>query len=605
MPVSEIREVLVTLAGYNNRWQSEDNNQCETQLSSDGEILPNARRTLLNDLLVTGSVYRNLVALTVKLRESPSLLVNAVCAEINKHLRGYTEFIGQLEARVVERDTTLTKGQDQVSLTVLRSVVQPHAQILYHLRDITSTLRAVVDEDDKTNTAVLLSSLRMQTLTGYPRMKHIADGFLGLAEKVYLQQIRAWCLYGTLLSNYPGDFLVQQSSTTQGHVLNLQLCPDYIYHETAVNIFRIGHIRARLHEHYPLYSAGSYESEYIHLHDAILGRICLPIDPDYLQSTIIELQKSFSENVLTKAIPKSLFSSLLALIQGYCMLDDGYFALQLVTCVEQDFRSFRARDMGQLTDNVVQAIFAKSLSKKSIARKDSESTDADLEEQNAVDDSIFSLTLAKTHNADSSIDHTSFKDLLFGLPIDMHISVGWPMDVLLLEEDITIYTDIFHYLIAIRRAQQLLQDLWRGRRDEIKHPTTSRATWTTAFRVLYFLESLSEYHHADLIGQFRKRVQTMLVEGLEVYDLIGLAARHRLELHKLRGRILYKNRIPMASLRKLLISVDLMLNALRSNRSEALSKHSIDMLECIDTFKEQISLEPGTEGLLLKLQLGT
>lgn len=586
MAISVAREILLSLAAGDCRYIP----SLVEQGSTAGKICLSEHAQADGFMRLIAMRKRLQINLS-RTQKSNSLVVRAINSQVEVILQDHDELISKLEHKIIVQDPSLVNKLGQVSLISLWTSLSHLEQSIGHLNRVTDVACAMDEERANTNISDLCAFLSDQTITGYEALRPVADNFLQVAHRVLLQQIESWVIYGDLRSVHPKDFFIHEDRQHENaYKLDMDFCPALVETRTAATIYRLGLIRRSLHAHKPLYSKGSVETSFLKEHRELLSTIQLPCDSRVLRERIDALERSFSANVLVFAMPMRDLIGFLRFLDDHFLLRNGQFSLSLIETAQRDFRSMRSRDPGQLRNSTVQAILRKALSK--VASLDY--TDDELEETSQRSLSMRLADAETTHK-------TSFEDLLFGVHVKMAISIEWPLNVFVGQEELDHYSVLFSYLIALRRVEHLLQDLWRGRRSENKQPTISRTVWLTAFRALFFLESLSEFYHSNGISKFRKNISNMYPTDDEQYIPSVLAQRHRVELTGLLKAVLPQNEDLRQTLRKLLLEIELMLSSLRRGYHDRLVKHCIEVVDLIETATNLFEFEIGTEPLLFKL----
>ncbi|KAG5518764.1 hypothetical protein PMAC_002735 [Pneumocystis sp. 'macacae'] len=161
--------------------------------------------------------------------------------------------------------------------------------------------------------------------------------------------------------------------------------------------------------------------------------------------------------------------------------------------------------------------------------------------------------------------NTSFSDLLIGMPVILSFSIPWPLTLFFFEQDVKYYSNIFSYLIAVKQAQTCLSELWRKRRCIIVTPNRIiRSHWAIASYLLYFLGSLWEYFQTMIIQPEYRKFVTSFSKDFN-YDIDFLQALHQQFLTNLMKKLLLKNDYFLITLKKVLLSVNLVVSVIESS----------------------------------------
>lgn len=136
---------------------------------------------------------------------------------------------------------------------------------------------------------------------------------------------------------------------------------------------------------------------------------------------------------------------------------------------------------------------------------------------------------------------TPFMNFLFSVPVTMTISIVSPLDLFLSQPDLQIYTTVNSYLLAIRRAQIRLNDLWkitplrrhhppppgppysstRGGREGVRmlrerytsRSNVLRSTWATASAAVFFLSETEAYLQTEVVAGLWEGFERWMTTG--------------------------------------------------------------------------------------------
>lgn len=124
---------------------------------------------------------------------------------------------------------------------------------------------------------------------------------------------------------------------------------------------------------------------------------------------------------------------------------------------------------------------------------------------------------------------SEFSDYLLGTPLILNYALQWPLDLFLVPSDLQIYSHLFAYFSAVRRAQHITSECWtslsnaqRSRRrwtgpgseggteDSEARARLLRCGWGVLRRMLWFLDTLWGYLMNDVVGvQYRKFIDEL------------------------------------------------------------------------------------------------
>lgn len=121
-----------------------------------------------------------------------------------------------------------------------------------------------------------------------------------------------------------------------------------------------------------------------------------------------------------------------------------------------------------------------------------------------------------------------FSSVVLGAPVELRYRIGWPLDLFMTPSSIAAYSDIHAYLFALRDTHTRLVDAWarlswahrqrckRGERIDEAGRVLSKAVWSTARTMLFFLDQLLGHFMIDIIDVQHQRL-------LNDLDVVGLA----------------------------------------------------------------------------------
>ncbi len=126
---------------------------------------------------------------------------------------------------------------------------------------------------------------------------------------------------------------------------------------------------------------------------------------------------------------------------------------------------------------------------------------------------------AQPTTAAGGLGAARFDDYLIGVPAQLHYTAVFPLDLFLSASDLSAYSRIFSYLIAIKKVQSRVLDVWialsknqRGRRkftgtgeggvdakEEKQRARLLRCSWGTVRSMKWFLDTLLGHFQTDII----------------------------------------------------------------------------------------------------------
>ncbi|EPS41539.1 hypothetical protein H072_4576 [Dactylellina haptotyla CBS 200.50] len=420
--------------------------------------------------------------------------------------------------------------------------------------------------------AKIIDRLREDMHTGYPSIEELVLELLNTAELAWLRQVSTWVLYGRIPTFGAVDFMIREMATAaedddedlEDTVLLLDFAlsksnvPKFVTAQTASSILFVGRALHQIRRKGGLNKAGSKmgaapsvavaitsEKLLLQEHLDILQDLKTPLSPVLFQAAINSIRDSLSRNTLQTLLPTEQILDVLYILREFYLLGRGEFAIGLVEQAEESirkrmtrpalFKSKTGTSLGAVTvkDGEVGNVLKRTWAALYL-RQSEEQQDDRLDRAREVlylglankDAGAVGYTPGtgpiKVPLIVKNLDKTVFGDLLLGVPISLGFNLTWPLELFLTPQDLEIYQFLFHYLMAIRRAQMKLQALWqarrntavqgvalRGNKDGLKEKReklvarerSQRMAWATANLCVFFLESLGIYFQGNVIDQ--------------------------------------------------------------------------------------------------------
>ncbi|KAK6539021.1 hypothetical protein TWF694_010568 [Orbilia ellipsospora] len=421
----------------------------------------------------------------------------------------------------------------------------------------------------------IIDRLREDMHTGYPSIEELVIELLNTAELAWLRQVSTWVLYGRLPTFGAVDFMIREMATTaedeeedfEEAVLSMDFAlsksnvPKFVTAQTASSILFVGRALHQIRKKGGLNKAGAKNSTVIATttagmaitsekallqeHLNILQDLKSPLSAALFQAAINSIRDSLSRNTLQSLLPTEQILDVLMILREFYLLGRGEFAIGLVEQAEESvrqrmtrpalFKSKTGTSLGAITvkDGEVGNVLKKTWAALYL-RQSEEDHDDRLDRAREV----LYLSLANKNPSAmgytpgtgpikvplivKNLDKTVFGDLLLGVPISLGFNLTWPLELFLTPQDLEIYQFLFHYLMAIRRAQMKLQALWQARRNTavqgvalrgnkeglkerreklVMREKGQRMAWATANLCVFFLESLGIYFQGNVIDE--------------------------------------------------------------------------------------------------------
>ncbi|PGH34234.1 hypothetical protein GX50_02911 [[Emmonsia] crescens] len=556
-----LHEILIALSGHNSPLFDQE----EGGSTKDGvPFLSPAEHALLQPIAELCRLHTLLRKHTSRISSShPSTICRAVSTNIS------TEQLGKFQKQILEVETAILAnnaryvgGHGIVPLSTIRSEFLPWVGRLQWLWQIARFMSPIVGEEQGICTgASLIDYLRKESHTGYLDLEEMALQLINAGETAFMRQLSMFVLYGQLPSFGRGDFFIQEGPSTvyekqknaTDFTIRADLMPNFVSSSTANSILFIGkslnHIRAQ-----GKFSAGDESMASLSkltLHGDYLDHLSAlssPISPAGLSGAISKIRISLSQTALSQLLPLPKIVEILSLLHNFLLLGRGEFAMGLVTFADglSKGRHRRAAPLrsGKGNANLIESLTVKEGEVTAVLSQTWSELYSLQNEDDPVDDEldlgreILHLSIKdKSDNRRTStkeaavsspiidVSDVSFNDVLFGTPITLSLDVQPPLDLFLSQADMELYSKIHSYLLAIRRGQIHLSNLWRLSSLRRTHPapplankrggqarcqsTRERAltraaairpVWITASRALFILSELTGYMHGEVIS---------------------------------------------------------------------------------------------------------
>ncbi|CCG81171.1 Putative uncharacterized protein [Taphrina deformans PYCC 5710] len=570
-----------------------------SKLSSRNDIVSNAvdvPDALVAPLLEIAHVNQRVRKISFEVARSDSVMVRVVACEVTRYASKFLERLSNVHQMVLKRDPGVVV-EGEISLIRLRTLLNSSALILRHLQNVVLELRAIDERQPLSMPASLINNLHLDALTGYEDLKPLSNDLRKAADRMYIQQIKTWCLYGRLYSQFLGDFFVR-IDTNGELVYRADDCPAMISPETSRRIFELGRILYKIYADRPTDKLHIGNNDNLSMHESSFTSLSLPLEANQLDAVVEEVGRTISRTILSSILPRSRVRSFVLFLKDFFLLGNGEFTLRLIQATQVDFRSMRQRHLGTLKDDTVHAVLAKTLS--SLTVEDTQRGDA--EDSDEPDHAVADWrALRMTLDDENNDQRSSFAHFLYGVPVQLKFQLKWPLDILVTPDDLEQYGHVFNYLISLRRAQERLHSLWRGRRASGTHASITTAAWSSAFRTQAFLGTMIEYYHGTVVSAYSKRVERAVADHYETHDPARLSQQHRDAFMEMKRAVLMAEHDFLGIMHQLFTTVDQVVEALDRN-SEHTDRCKV-MVRLVERAINELTMENGVDTLLLKLQV--
>ena len=544
-----LHEVLLALSGH----QSPLFDQKAAGAAEDFPLLSASERGLLDSISKLSVLHRRLRERLAQIAASHhSTICRSVANSLRQaHLARFQKKILDVEASILTKDASLVGAYDIVPLaSVVGEFDGWHRRMAWYW-DLTCYMRD--DRKVECSGAGLIDKLRTESQTGFPDVEEVAVELGRVAETGWLRQLSPWILHGNLPTIGADDFFVNPEGDhgEQGETFrkDSNLLPKFLGSNTAASILFIGKSLNQVrHYHEQISSKADTASELRRLavvHMKHLSTLALPIVPAQLSRAVAAIRQSLSRNVLQHLHPLENTLIMLGSLRKYFLLDDGEFAIALITEAEARLEA-RWQSMGRLLQqDPVKAMQGLLIKDAELSQTLSRTWRTLASRHDSDDDGVFDfarthVTLAAPRRATarpSSSDGAAaispplssvvFHDMLFPNASALGMTITPPLDLVISSRDIETYSAINAYLVAIRRSHSRLSDLWKktparrnypeppgpryssseaGRakiamgRERVKQRTAAtRKIWASCSAAIFLLAETAAYLEGEII----------------------------------------------------------------------------------------------------------
>ncbi|KAJ5782613.1 Spc97/Spc98 [Penicillium paradoxum] len=477
-------------------------------------------------------------------------------AIVGTHLGEFQKKILEVESAILAEDSGYVGGYGIVPLSTIVGEFAPwtrRMEWLWSIIRFIQTERKSTERSYGTTGAALIDHLRTEAQTGYLDIKEMALQLATAAEAAWMKQLSMWLLYGNLPMYGKDDFFIQEETENETDEvqfsLNAHFLPKFVTIQTAGSILFIGKSLNHIRSKRKTSIAGTSTAPVTLYRDHIeqLAGLKPPILPSKLTTAVDCIRLSLSQSTLSKLLPLPKILEILTLLHNFLLLGRGEFAVALIAHADSRIEESRrrslaaARTSGKLDgltikEGDVTAALAQAWAELFSLQKEEDPADEELElARELLCLSISApkggrpMTPAQVPNSISEISRVSFEDLLFPMPTHLDAQIRAPLDLFISSSDIAIYSKIHSYLLALRRAQIRLGDLWKRTPLRRNYPTPwgpprsnsnfgqatlkarrerdnarlrqMRPIWATSSACLFMLSEIGGFFQGDVVNE--------------------------------------------------------------------------------------------------------
>ncbi|KAH9825544.1 Spindle pole body component [Teratosphaeria destructans] len=552
-----LHEVLLALSGHPSPLFLEDQQKPDDQLFA---LLSESEKALLKSIGRLANQHRRLRTLVQDIaKRHPSIICRAAATSLQQvHLARFQKKILEVESSILTKDAKIVGAYDIVPLAAVVSEFDGWHRLMNWFWDLACFMQPAftssgeAEGSSATSGAMLINRLRSEAQTGYPDIHKAAVELSQVVESAWLRQLSGWLLYGKLPAHGAQDFFVKSEASSEDGTTHFRkdrdLLPGFVTPTMANTVLFVGKSLGQVKKHarkgtaLPGVSSQAWnEAELISSHLAHLSALSLPLHPAQLSRALSAIKLSLSQNVLQHILPMRDTLMLLDCFKQYFLLGRGEFAVALVDEAERRLAA-RQQSMGRLIQqDPIKALQGLSIKDaelqdalhqawKTLTREDEHGEDMTLDfaiKHSTL--SSFAVSPQRLSASDSIIDDipqvssVAFDDVLFPSSAWLQLDIQPPLDLFVSPQEVATYSSINAYLVAIRRAQVRLADLWRrtaARRDHhsatgrngrsLQHEARqryaarvrdSRKVWATSSAANFLVSEIAAYFEGEIIRE--------------------------------------------------------------------------------------------------------
>lgn len=553
-----LHELLLALSGHPSPlFATSAQDSSSPRAAEDFPLLSPSEAALLRSIASLSEVHRKLKRHLQSIASThDSIICRAAAASIlHLHLARFQQHILQVEKKILTKDASIVGAYEIVPLAAVVGEFDDWHRLMKWYWNLSEFMLGTPGSGHgRCTSAQLIDKLRVESQTGYPEIENAATELARVAEMAWLRQLTSWVVNGKLPPYGGNDFFIQRAAAEEPKFTkDRNLLPGFVTANTAASILFVGKSlhqvshHQRLSQTTPALSTPSVsDGELASSHLQHLASLTLPIASSQFSRSIADIRLSLSQNVLQHLLPLRDTVRLLKCLRQFFLLDRGDFAMALISHAEERVQARQQSMSKLLARDAVKALQGLSIKDaelsqtlrqvwRSLMAKDDDGEDEVLEyAQSHVSLINPRANTSRPSTADSATEDApevspiSFNNLLFPNPTELNLRILPPMDLFLSTRDTATYSSISSYLLAIRRAHQRLNELWKqtaARRDlqasRTQHAvyrsrntlraTAVRKVWATCSAAIFLLSETAAFFEGEIVrgscDHFQKWVQ--------------------------------------------------------------------------------------------------
>ncbi|KAK3817162.1 MAG: gamma-tubulin complex component protein [Linnemannia gamsii] len=450
----------------------------------------------------------------------PGLYLRAMANALDRKLQCYRQVIVQTEAAILSGEDNLG---GIVPLSTISGRFAPFQLVFPAIANLLSDIQSAALTEVPYHGGRLINLLQARSASGVPIQKEWMTEMLQGCCAVMLRQITSWVIYGQIQDPFGEFFIVQRLESSQGaggtgqgsrystgslgrsraatftgqvplshstglassvasspsnkwqtgYGLDEQMTPAIIPATLAHAMLFIGKSIATVRQAklkpipipqsitqrhldllLPVVSTPSGHQETVSLSDEVLNL-------NLLTAVIHQIRKDIANHLWVVVQVGEKVVSTLESFKRYFLLCDGEFGLGLIASLEE-FKRNRLSRMGQFITTTSSSVTIRDHDLGGLLKKAAQDTSA----QDDAALASFEFRIVKPTQKQTGPEKGQpptmgmFDDQLLGIPVRLVYTLSWPLDLFLTVEDVDQYSDVFAFLMTIRKAQVRLQQAW-------------------------------------------------------------------------------------------------------------------------------------------------
>ncbi|KAF9919612.1 Gamma-tubulin complex component 4 [Linnemannia zychae] len=449
---------------------------------------------------------------------TPGLYLRAMANALDKKLQSYRQVIIQTEAAILSGEDNLG---GIVPLSVISGRFAPYHLVFPAIANLLDDIQTATLSDTPYIGGRLINLLQDRSTSGVPIQKEWMSEILHSCCAVMLRQIMSWVVYGQIQDPFKEFFIVQLESLQgvgeadlgshyssgsfsrsraatstgatstlhpaistsvlktsssykwqTGYGLDEQMVPTMIPISLAHTILFIGKSIATVRQAKPKPIPIPQSVTQSHL-NLLLPLVSAPADKrekalsddvlnlNILAAVIHNIRKDIANHLWVVVQVGEKVVRTLESFKRYFLLCDGEFGLGLITALEE-FKRNRLSRMGQFITGTSASVGIRDHDLGGLLKKAAQDTPA--QDDAALTGFEFQIVKLSQNQSGSENGQSTnigmFDDQLLGIPVRLTYTLSWPLDLFLTAEDISHYSDIFAFLMTVRKSQVRLQQAW-------------------------------------------------------------------------------------------------------------------------------------------------